>query len=62
MRTSRITIISGAAFAMTFAGAVIAGPADAAPVAPNGSFSFSWLAGNTVDTGNYSERDDLAFA
>lgn len=58
MRKSQITAIGGAAFAMAFVGAVIAVPANAALVAPNGSFDFSWLAGNTVNTGNIASTTD----
>jgi hypothetical protein len=51
MRKSQLTTIGGAAFAIAFVGAVITVPANAT-VAPNGSFSFSWLAGNSVNTDN----------
>jgi hypothetical protein len=51
MRKSQLTTIGGAAFAIAFVGAVITVPANAT-VAPNGSFGFSWLAGNSVDTGD----------
>ena len=51
MPRSKFATIGGAAFAIAFAGAVISVPANAT-VAPNGSFDFSWLAGNSVDTGD----------
>src|SRR5277367_2367943 len=51
MRKSQLTTIGGAAFAIAFAGAVITVPANAT-VAPSGSFGFSWLADNSVNTGD----------
>jgi len=58
MRKSQITTIGGAAFAIAFAGAVIAVPANAT-VIPNGSFDFSWPAGNSVDTGDIASTTTL---
>jgi hypothetical protein len=49
-KSGRATI-SGAALVIGLAGAAIFNPANAT-VAPNGSFDFSWLAGNSVDTGD----------
>src|SRR5271170_3510264 len=49
MRNSQLKTIGGAAIA--FAGAVTTVPANAT-VAPNGSFGFSWLADNSVNTGD----------
>ena len=61
MRKSQITTIGGAAFAIAFAGAVIAVPANAT-VIPNGSFDFSSACGQQRKHRRYSEHDDLAFA
>jgi PEP-CTERM motif len=51
MQKSQLVTIGGAAFAIAFAAAAITVPANAT-VIPNGSFSFSWPAGNSVNTGD----------
>jgi hypothetical protein len=51
MRKSGVTLFGVAMFGVGLLGVPITSPADAA-VAPNGSFGFSWLAGNSVNTGD----------
>ena len=58
MRKSQRTTIGGAAFAIAFAAAAMTVPANAT-VIPNGSFDFSWPAGNSVDTGDIASTTTL---
>jgi hypothetical protein len=52
MRKLQLALVRAAGFGVALVGAAITVPANAAPVAPNGFFSFSFPGPNSVDTGN----------